>query len=134
MKNRFTISESNVGYTLGGYMLMKANEKKAEAMLPVAQRSSATKGERAVATIATYVNDKLTIKAPPAKDKIIRTFPLRASASAILSASVACAFILSFCIIGARITGTSVKDTSEPNTASASYSESDTVVFTAANK
>lgn len=107
MVNRFTVLDQNIECTLGDYMRSKANIKKAESNLPVAMRSTATKSERAMATIVSFVNDKLTIKEEPAKDKTIRTFPLRASASAFLSAAVACAFVLSFCLIGARVLGLS---------------------------
>ena len=105
MRSRFTVSSEDSEYTLGEYMLMKADVKQTDAALPVAMRSTATKSELAVASLATFVNDKLTIKAVPEKDKTIRAFPLRASASAFLSASVACAFILSFALIGVKAMG-----------------------------
>lgn len=103
MKNRFTVVNEGSEYTLGDYMIMKATKKKTEAALPVAQRSTAGKGERAVAMLVSFVNDKLTIKQPPVKDKTIRAFPFRASASALLSAVVACSFVLCFTVIGAKI-------------------------------
>ncbi len=106
MRNRFTIASDNNEYTLGEYMLMKADVKKTEAAaLPVALHNTVTKSELAVASITTFVNDKLTIKTVPEKDKTIRAFPLRASASAFLSASVACAFILSVALIGVKAMG-----------------------------
>ncbi len=117
IKNRFTVVNDNAEYTLGSYMLMKAAKKKNESLLPVAQRSTAGKGERAVAMFVSYVNDKLLIKEPPVKDKTIRAFPFRASASAFLSAAVACAFMLSFVVIGARLISTT------PDIAETSISE-----------
>ena len=102
MKQRFTISCDNSEYTIGEYMLMKADVKKTDATLPVALRSTATKSEVAVANFVSFVNDKLTIKEPPVKDKTIKSFPLRASASAFLSAAVACAFVFSFALVGAK--------------------------------
>lgn len=112
VKNRFTVVNNNKEYTLGDYMLMKAGKKREESNLPVAHRSTAAKGERAVAMIASYVNDKLIIKEPPVKDKTIHRFPFRASASAFLSAMVACSFVLCFGIIGATLlkTATPVAD------------------------
>ena len=106
MKNRFTVACDNSEYTLGEYMLMKAEVKKADAALPVAMRSTATKSEVAVASVVSFVTDVLTVKEAPAKDKTIKAFPLRASASAFLTASVACAFVLSFALIGARALST----------------------------
>ena len=76
-----------------------------------AERSTATKTERAVANVVSYINDKLTIKEPPVKDKTIRAFPFRASASALLSAVVACAFMLSFIVVGARLLNTNTEVT-----------------------
>jgi hypothetical protein len=103
MKQRFTVSQNDTTYTLGEYMLMKADGKKSEnAALPVAVMSAVTKSEVAVTNIVSFVDDKLTIKQAPVKDKTIRAFPFRASASAFLTASVACAFLLSFVLIGAK--------------------------------
>lgn len=98
MKQRFTVSQNDTAYTLGEYMLMKADGKKSEnTALPVAVMS-----EVAVTNIVSFVDDKLTIKQAPVKDKTIKAFPFRASASAFLTASVACAFLLSFVLIGAK--------------------------------
>ena len=103
MKQRFTVSQNDTEYTLGEYMLMRADNKKAETTaLPVAVQTAVTRGEVAVSNIVSFVDDKLTIKQPPVKDKTIRAFPFRASASAFLTASVACAFLLSFVLIGAK--------------------------------
>ena len=103
MKQRFTVSQNDTEYTLGEYMLMRADNKKTETTaLPVAVQTAVTRSEVAVSNIVSFVDDKLTIKQPPVKDKTIRAFPFRASASAFLTASVACAFLLSFVLIGAK--------------------------------
>ena len=103
MKQRFTVSQNDTEYTLGEYMLMRADSKKTETTaLPVAVQTAVTRSEIAVSNIVSFVDDKLTIKQPPVKDKTIRAFPFRASASAFLTASVACAFLLSFVLIGAK--------------------------------
>ena len=107
MKQRFTVSADDTEYTLGEYMLMKAEVKKTEnAALPVAVNTAVTKSEVAMTNIVSFVNDKLTIKQTPVKDKTIKTFPFRASASAFLTASVACAFILSFAFLGLQALST----------------------------
>jgi hypothetical protein len=103
MKQRFTVSQDNTNYTIGEYMLMRSSGKKTETTnLPVAVKTAVTRSEVAVSNIVSFVDDKLTIKQPPVKDKTIRAFPFRASASAFLTASVACAFLLSFVLIGAK--------------------------------
>lgn len=114
MKQRFTVSADDTDYTIGEYMLMRAEGKKAEeAALPVAMNTAVTKSEMAVSNIVSFVDDKLTIKQPPVKDKTIRAFPFRASASAFLTASVACAFILSFALIGIKAVSTPAPTASE---------------------
>lgn len=115
MKNRLTLVEGESEYTLGEYMLKKAEHKKAQALLPVSERSFSTKGERAIAIISSYVNDKLTIKKPPVKDKTIKAFPFRASASAILSAIVACSFMLCFGIFGAKFISEATSEADAPD-------------------
>ena len=120
MKQRLTVIDNNAEYTLGEFMSMKAEIKKADALLPVAERSTATRSEKAVAMLISYVNDKLTVKEPPVKDKTIRAFPFRASASALLSALVACSFVFSFGIIGAKLLASSTSSLSE----STAYAES----------
>ena len=108
MKQRFTVSENETEYTLGEYMLMRAGAKKAESSssLPVVMKTAVAKSETAVTNIVTFVDEKLTIKEAPVKDKTIKTFPFRASASAFFTAAVACAFILSFALIGAKALST----------------------------
>ena len=107
MKNRLTVVDNSSEYTLGEYMQKKASIKKSEMQLQAVQPNSTGSGERAVAMLVSYVSDKLTVKETPAKDTTIKSFPFRASASALLSAVVACSFILSFCLVGARILATS---------------------------
>lgn len=103
MRQRFTVSQDNTEYTIGEYMLMKAEAQKTEkAALPVAVQTAVAKSELAMTNIVSFVDDKLTIKQAPVKDKTIKSFPFRASASAFLTAAVACAFLLSFVLIGAK--------------------------------
>ena len=116
MRQRFTVSQNNAEYTIGEYMLMKADVKKAEdAALPVAVMTAVSKSEMAVSGIVSFVDDKLTIKQHPVKDKTIKSFPFRASASAFLTASVACAFLLSFVLIGAKTLSTSAPAANDIN-------------------
>lgn len=105
LKNRFTVANDGSEYTLGDFMLMKANKKtpSSKSSLPVAIKNASARGENAVVLFASYINDKLTIKKPPVKDKTIRAFPLRTSGSAFLSALVACAFFLSIGIVGSKV-------------------------------
>lgn len=101
MKENLTVENSDC--TLGEFMLMKAAQKKQEAALPVALRPSATRSERTVALVCNYIEDKLTVKAEPEKDTVIRSFPLRTTGAAFLCALVVSTFILSISIIGAKI-------------------------------
>lgn len=102
LKNSMTIVENNKEYNLAEYMLMQANKETEEesTILPVATKNYAAVGEKALSAVVSYVNDKLTIKEPPVKDKTIIAFPFRASASALLSAVACCALVLSIGIFG----------------------------------
>ncbi len=94
MKNRFTVINENREYTLGEFMLIKAGQKNATSSLPAVRSQNAN--ETAVTAFFKYVNDKLTVKTPPAKDKTIRRFPLRTSLAAVLSAVIACTLLISY--------------------------------------
>lgn len=98
MKNKFTVMNNNNEYTLGEYMLMKANENNSN--LPSTVNSG--RNTRAISTFISYINDKLTLKKAPHKDKTMRAFPLRTSITAFLSAVVACFFIFSFGILSMK--------------------------------
>ena len=113
LKNQFTVIYNGTECTVGDFMLMKAN-KRSESSLPIATSAKST----SIATIVEYVNDKLTVKKAPVKDQTIRRFPFRTSVSALLSATAACALVLScgiFSLSGAN--GSNLPYTAEkPNT------------------
>ena len=90
LKNQFTVIYNGSECTVGDFMLMKAN-KRSESSLPIAT----THRNTSIATIVEYVNDKLTVKKAPVKDQTIKSFPLRTSLSALLSATAACALVFS---------------------------------------
>ena len=90
LKNQFTVIYNGTECTVGDFMLMKAN-KRSESSLPIATTARNT----SIATIVEYVNDKLTVKNAPIKDKTMKSFPFRTSMSALLSATAACALVLS---------------------------------------
>ena len=94
MKNRFTVVNDNCEYTLGEYMLEKAGMKKEKSNLPAVRCASSA--DKAVVAFFRYVNDKLTLKAPPVKDKTIKRFPFRTSLAAMLSAVIACTLVISY--------------------------------------
>ena len=94
MRNRFTVVKDNSEYTLGEYMLEKAGMKKEKSNLPAVRTASSA--DKAVVAFFRYVNDKLTLKAPPIKDKTIKKFPLRTSLAAVLSAVIACTLVISY--------------------------------------
>ena len=94
MKNRFTVVNNDCEYTLGEYMLEKAGMKKEKSNLPAVRSTSSA--DKAVVAFFRYVNDKLTLKAPPVKDKTIKKFPFRTSLAAMLSAVIACTLMISY--------------------------------------
>ena len=100
MKNKFTVTADNCEYSLGEYMSKKANAKAATSNLPVAAVKS--NQVSTISAIFSYVNDKLTVKSEPVKDKTMRAFPFRTSLAACFSALVACAFIFSFAVFSLK--------------------------------
>ena len=100
MKNRFTVVNDNSEYSLGEYMLMKAGKKKESSSLPVAKGCAST--TTSITAFFKYVNDKLTVKKPPVKDKIIKRFPFRTSFAALMSATVACTLLITFGTVSVR--------------------------------
>lgn len=103
MVRKFTVEKDNTDYNLGDYMLMKAKAKKNEmtalesdSKLPVAHDNKTG----ALTTVFSYVNDKLTVKKAPVRNKTIRSFPFRTSISAFCSALVVCVLVVSCCLFG----------------------------------
>ncbi len=93
MKNKFTVVNDGSDYTLGEYMSMKANAKNNSKNLPAVKNASQSSS---ISAIFTYVNEKLAVKKPPVREKVMRKFPFRTSAAAFLSAIVACALMFSY--------------------------------------
>ena len=93
MKNKFTVVSDGSDYTLGEYMSMKANAKNNAKNLPAVKNASQN---NSISAIFSYVNEKLAVKKPPVREKVIRKFPFRTSAAAFLSAIVACALMFSY--------------------------------------
>jgi hypothetical protein len=108
MVNKFTVEKDNQDYKLGEYMLMKAKAKREAAMvavsekpaLPVVRTKSNATG--AIAAAFSYVNDKLTVKEAPVRDKTLRAFPLRTSLTAFCSALVVCGLVVCCSIFGIK--------------------------------
>ena len=50
----------------------------------------------AVVSFVNYINDKLMVKEAPQKDKVIRAFPFRTAAAALLSALLVCTFAMTY--------------------------------------
>ena len=103
MVRKFTVEKDNQDYNLGDFMLMKAKAKKnemvaatADSNLPVARDNKSN----ALTTVFSYVNDKLTVKKAPVRNKTIRSFPFRTSFTAFCSALIVCALVVSCCFFG----------------------------------
>ena len=111
LKNRFTVIHGGQECTVGDYMRMKSGAHPTS-NLPAVRKNS---DEHSIAAVINYVNDKLTIKKAPLKDKTMRRFPIRTSLSATLSAVAACALIMFTGIIAAKGVGdTSLPTVKEP--------------------
>ena len=111
MKNNYIVVNENREYSLGNYMRMRADQKSEATNLPAVRSKSS--GDVIVSSFFKYVNDKLTLKSAPAKDKTIRRFPLRTSLAAMLSAVIACTLIVSYGIVALRGATNSLSATAE---------------------
>lgn len=111
LKNQFTVIYNGAECSVGDFMLMKSN-KRTESSLPIVASSAKSVS---IASIVEYVNDKLTVKRAPAKDRTIRKFPFRTSLSAMLSATAVCAIVLSCGILALSGKQTSLPYTAEKN-------------------
>ena len=98
MKTRFTVVNGNNEYSLGEYMLLKAGKKKEASSLPAT--ANTLKQPSAVRSFISYVNDKLMVKEAPTKDKVIRAFPFRTTAAAVISALLVCTCAVSYGLAG----------------------------------
>lgn len=114
IKNKFTVEDKNCEYTLGGYMLMKANEnREAGTNLPATLHHE----NRAVASIVNYISDKLTVKKAPEKDRTLKAFPFRSSVAAFLSAALVCTVVFTYSLLSfgntSDVAATRIADNSE---------------------
>ena len=102
MKQRFTVVSGEKEYTLGGYMMMKANEKQEKKNLPATITETRPK---ALASVLSFVNRKLAVKEQPAPEKTIKAFPFRTAFSATCSALVICTLMFSFGTLNSLVFG-----------------------------
>ena len=104
MVKKFTVEKDNTEYSLGDYMLMKAQSKKnalttAESTALTAKSAHEHK-YGTLAAVFSYINDKLTVKEAPVRNKTMRSFPLRTSLTALCSALIVCGLVISCCLFG----------------------------------
>ena len=101
MVKKFTVEKDNTDYNLGDFMLMKAKAKRnamtvaSETSLAVAETKSAS-----LTTVFSYIGEKLKVKKAPERDKTLRKFPLRASFTALCSATLVCALVVCCTVFG----------------------------------
>ena len=103
LKNRFTVIHCGKECTVGDYMRMKSGTECTRS-LPSVRKIE----DRSITAVINYVNDKLTMKKAPVKDRTMRRFPIRTSFSATLSAVAACAIIMFTGVIAAKVTENSL--------------------------
>ncbi len=136
MVKKFTVEKDNTDYNLGDFMLMKAKAKKNEMVaaansnLPVSRDNKAN----AITTVFSYVNDKLTVKEAPVRNKTIRSFPFRTSFTAFCSALVVCALVVSCCFFGLSKSATgndNIVTVTENEQESAEKDTQETAMYTA---
>ena len=98
MKKSFTVSNDGAQYSLGAFMRMKAHEASGESMLPAAFEKK--HNSSALVAVRRFVSEKLAVKAAPAPEKTLRSFPRRTSLAACVCAFALCTVLFSGAIIG----------------------------------
>lgn len=113
LRKTFCVDCNGHDGTLGEYMQTRAMVLRTQS-LPI--RSFGTGRAITLSAIGRYLQDKMTVKVPPVKDKTIRSFPLCTSMSAALSAITVCGLLFTFTFLGAKVA-------TEPKTETVSYVE-----------
>ena len=93
---------------LGEYMLAKAQKKHSSALVSRANAKEnalpvpVSGSESRIAALISYVQEKLTVKEAPIKNKTIRKFPIRSSLTAFGSAMVVCSLVIVCAFLGLK--------------------------------
>ncbi len=93
LKNRFTVVNGGVECSVADYMLMKAGKQKNASNLPTEVKRGSL--EMSMGAFISFMNEKLTVKNPPVKDRTLKRFPIKSTFSAMLSAVAVCALVIS---------------------------------------
>ena len=112
MAKCFAVRRKDEEYKLGDYIRMKAKAHEAKALeekkeevksssLPILATVK-SQAPIVISNFFSFVNDKLTVKRAPVRDKTIRRFPIRTSLTALCSALLICALTVCYGIIGLR--------------------------------
>lgn len=112
LKNRFTVVNGGKECSVADYMLMKAGKEKATSTLPAEIRRNNT-SVSSVGAIISFMNERLTVKNPPVKDKTLKRFPIKSTFSAMLSAVAVCALVISCGIFASTKTENNTLPTTE---------------------
>ena len=99
LKNRFTVIHNGEECSVADYMLMRAGKERTASTLPAEIRRSSH--ETSVGAFISFMNEKLTLKTPPVKDRTLKRFPIKSAFSAMLSAVAVCALVISCGIFAA---------------------------------
>jgi len=107
MVSKFTIEKNDRDYKLGEYMLAKAQKRKATALVSKAEAKEnlpmpVSASESRLTALISYVQEKLTVKEAPIKNKTIRKFPIRSSLTAFGSAMVVCSLVIVSAFFGLK--------------------------------
>ena len=96
MKTRFTVVSDDRECSLGEYMLTRANREKEEDIQDLTVATITPKEPSAVVSFANYISERLMVNEAPQEDKVIRRFPIRTAAAALLSAMLICTFVMTY--------------------------------------
>ena len=89
LKNAFTVEYKGASVSVADFVLAKAGKSSVQSTALTVQ----ARENHSIVNVLSLVNDKLTLKVAPKRDETLTKFPIRTSASAIMSAVAACAIV-----------------------------------------
>ena len=89
LKNAFTVEYKGSSVSVADFVLAKAGKASVQSTALTVQ----ARENHSIVNVLSLVNDKLTLKVAPKRDETLTKFPIRTSASAIISAVAACAIV-----------------------------------------
>ena len=98
LKNAFTVEYKGASVSVADFVLARAGKSSVQSTALTVKAGE----NHSIVNVLSLVNDKLTLKVAPKRDETLTKFPIRTSASAIMSAVAACAIVFGCTVFSLR--------------------------------